>query len=159
MGAAIATEVTGEPSGEPVGNIVVAGGQKLHAISLGADQVAPLIDELPLLAVAMAAADGTSEVRGAAELRVKESDRIAAIGAALSAAGADFEELPDGWRIRAGTPRDARITTHGDHRIAMALAVAGWTGIARSVELDDLDCVAVSYPTFWSDARSLGALA
>jgi 3-phosphoshikimate 1-carboxyvinyltransferase len=159
MGAAIATEVTGEPSGEPVGNIVVAGGQKLHAISLGADQVAPLIDELPLLAVAMVAADGTSEVRGAAELRVKESDRIAAIGAALSAAGADFEELPDGWRIRAGTPRDARITTHGDHRIAMALAVAGWTGIARSVELDDLDCVAVSYPTFWSDARSLGALA
>jgi 3-phosphoshikimate 1-carboxyvinyltransferase len=159
MGVAIEVVVTGEPAGEPVGEITVTGGRSLRAISLGGDRVAPLIDELPLLAVAMAGADGTSVVRGAGELRVKESDRISAIGAAMTSAGAHFEELPDGWRIRRGTPQDAQITTHGDHRIAMALAVAAWAGVARSVELDDPDCVAVSYPSFWSDARSIGALA
>lgn len=145
--------------GEPAGDVEVRGGNRLRAISLDAPDIAPLIDELPLLAVAMAAADGTSEVRGAGELRVKESDRISAIGAALSAAGAQFAELPDGWRITRGKPRDARITTHGDHRIAMALAVAAWSGVASTVELDDPDCVAISYPTFWRDARLVGALA
>ena len=107
----------------------------------------------------MAAAEGTSEVRDAAELRVKESDRISAIGAALTAAGAEFEELPDGWRISRGEPREAKVATHRDHRIAMALAIAGWTGVATSVELDEPDCVAVSYPSFWRDARSIGAMA
>ena len=101
MGADIRVEQF-EFVGEPVGEIEVRGGDRLRAISLTADEVAPLIDELPLLAVAMAAADGTSEVRGAGELRVKESDRISAIGAALTAAGANFEELPDGWRITPG---------------------------------------------------------
>ncbi len=105
----------------------------------------------------MAAADGTSEVRGASELRIKESDRIAAIVAALAAAGASVEELPDGWRIARGRPRDARVVTRGDHRIAMAMAVAAWTGVAESVALDDRDCVAISYPTFWRDARLIGA--
>jgi 3-phosphoshikimate 1-carboxyvinyltransferase len=159
MDANIEATVNEDRAGEPVGDIVVRGGRTLRAISLGEDQVAPLIDELPLLAVAMAAADGTSEVNGAQELRVKESDRISAIGAALTAAGANFEELPDGWRISRGTPRAARITTFGDHRIAMALAIAAWTGVASSVQLDDADCVAVSYPSFWTDARSIGALA
>ncbi len=158
MGTDITTRVTADNVGEPVGEIVVRGGQQLRAISLGADDVAPLIDELPLLAVAMAAANGTSEVRGAGELRVKESDRIAAIGAALRAAGANFEELEDGWRISRGTPREANVVTHGDHRIAMAMAVAAWTGVATSVELDAPECVAVSYPTFWIDARRVGAL-
>jgi len=158
MGGEIEATVTDESTGEPVGDLIVHGGHRLKAVSLAADEIAPLIDELPLLAVAMAAADGTSEVRGAAELRVKESDRIAAIGAALTAAGAQFEELVDGWRISRGEPRDARIHTYGDHRIAMAMAIAGWTGVAASVELDDPDCVAVSYPSFWRDARSIGAL-
>jgi 3-phosphoshikimate 1-carboxyvinyltransferase len=157
MGADIEVLPGRADGGEPDGDIVVRGGQRLHAISLGADDVAPLIDELPLLAVAMAAADGISEVRGAHELRIKESDRIAAIGAALTAVGVEFEELEDGWRIRADRPRDAHVVTHGDHRIAMAMAVAAWIGVATSVELDDPQCVAVSYPSFWSDARSIGA--
>jgi 3-phosphoshikimate 1-carboxyvinyltransferase len=159
MGADVRTRVTEQRAGEPVGEIEVRGGSSLSAVSLGAADVAPLIDELPLLAVAMAAAKGTSEVRGAQELRVKESDRIAAIGAALTAAGANFEELSDGWRISRGTPRDAQIVTYGDHRIAMAMAIAAWTGVAASVGLDDPDCVAVSYPSFWDDARVVGALA
>ena len=157
MGADIELLPGRADAGEPDGDIVVRGGQRLHAISLGADDVAPLIDELPLLAVAMAAAEGISEVRGARELRIKESDRIAVIGAALSTAGVEFDELDDGWRIRADRPRDAHVVTHGDHRIAMAMAVAAWIGVATSVELDDPQCVAVSYPSFWSDARSIGA--
>jgi 3-phosphoshikimate 1-carboxyvinyltransferase len=145
--------------GEPVGDLTVRTADRLRAISLDGRRVPALIDELPLLAVAMAAAEGSSEVRGAAELRVKESDRIAAMAAALSAVGADVEELPDGWRIRRGQPRSATVTTHGDHRIAMALAVAAWSGIGASVVLDDPACVGVSYPTFWEDAARLAVTA
>jgi 3-phosphoshikimate 1-carboxyvinyltransferase len=158
MGADITATVIDERLGEPVGEIVVRGGAELRAISLGSSDVAPLIDELPLLAVAMAAATGRSEVRGARELRVKESDRIATMVTALSAAGARVDELDDGWRIERGTPRHAAITTNGDHRVAMAMAVAAWTGVAKEIELDDPGCVAVSYPSFWADARSIGAL-
>jgi 3-phosphoshikimate 1-carboxyvinyltransferase len=156
MGADIEVTAMIDEGGEPVGDLLVRSA-RLSATSVTSTQVPALIDELPLLAVAMAAADGTSEVRGAAELRVKESDRIGTMAAALEAAGARVEELPDGWRISRGTPRDAVISTHGDHRIAMAMAVAAWTGIATSVELDDPACVAVSYPSFWRDAAALGA--
>lgn len=157
MGADIMRRTDNDEVGEPSGEIVVRGGTSLHAIDLGPDAVPSLIDELPLLAVAMAAADGTSEVRGAAELRVKESDRISAMAAALAAAGAHVEELPDGWRISKGRARDARVRTHGDHRVAIAMAVAACTGVASCVELDDAECVCVSYPSFWDDARSVGA--
>jgi 3-phosphoshikimate 1-carboxyvinyltransferase len=81
------------------------------------------------------------------------------MAAALSAVGASVEELPDGWRISRGKPQDAHIVTRGDHRIAMAMAVAAWSGVARSVVLDDPECVAISYPSFWDDARRIGALA
>ena len=104
----------------------------------------------------MAAADGTSEVRGAGELRVKESDRIGAMTAALDAMGADVQMLPDGWRISRGRPADAQVSTRADHRIAMASAVAAWSGVARSVVLDNPDCVAISYPSFWRDAAAIG---
>ena len=159
MGADIAIEPGWEEGGEPVGDIVARTAGRLRAVSVGPERIPALIDELPVLAVAMAAADGTSEVRGAAELRVKESDRIAAMSAALSAAGAQVEELPDGWRISRGRPREAHITTHGDHRVAMAMAVAAWSGVATGVTLDDPNCVAVSYPSFWDDAEALGAVA
>jgi 3-phosphoshikimate 1-carboxyvinyltransferase len=155
MGAEIEVRETAVDGPEPVGEMTVRGGGKLHAIQLGADDVPGLIDELPLLAVAMAAADGTSELRGAAELRIKESDRIATVVAGLAAIGAHVEELPDGWRVRHGEPRDAAITTHGDHRIAIAFAVAAATGLAASVHLDDPDCVAVSYPGFFEDLAAL----
>jgi 3-phosphoshikimate 1-carboxyvinyltransferase len=79
------------------------------------------------------------------------------MAAALRDAGASVEELDDGWRISAGRPRSAQVVTAGDHRVAMAMAVAGWTGIAAEVALDDPACVDVSYPSFWRDAASLGA--
>ena len=130
-------------------------GRRLRAIAIAGDRVADVIDELPLIAVAMAAADGRSELRDAAELRVKESDRIALVVENLAAIGARVEERPDGWTVERGTPRAAAIRTAGDHRIAMAFAVAGLTGVAGTVTIDDPTAQPVSYPGFWSDLASL----
>mgnify|MGYP001823085947 CR=1 FL=1 len=142
---------------EPVGTIVVSGGQPLRAIDLSGDRVADVIDELPLIAMAMAAADGTSTLSGARELRVKESDRIARVVEGLQAVGAQAEEREDGWVVSRGTPREAAIRTDGDHRIAMSFAVAAATGVAGTVEIDDPACAAVSYPNFWTDMEHLAS--
>ena len=157
MGVEIETRVTGVSGSEPVGEMSVRGGRPLRSVTIGGGEVADLIDELPLIAIAMASVDEPSEVRDAGELRVKETDRIAAMVAGLDAIGAEVEELDDGWRVRRGAPRQARITTHGDHRIAIAFAVAGLTGVASAVELDDPECASVSYPTFWQDLDSVRA--
>ncbi|CAN5601850.1 3-phosphoshikimate 1-carboxyvinyltransferase [soil metagenome] len=159
MGAQIEVSAAADQGGEPIGDIVVRSAGRLQAVSVGPALVPALIDELPLLAVAMAGAEGTSEVCGASELRVKESDRIATMASALHAAGAKVEELSDGWRISRGRPRSAEVVTGGDHRVAMAMAVAGWTGIAAEVALDDPACVDVSYPSFWRHAASLSVAA
>jgi 3-phosphoshikimate 1-carboxyvinyltransferase len=151
MGVEIETRVTRVSGSEPVGEMSVRGGRPLRSVTIGGGEVADLIDELPLIAIAMASVEEPSEVRDAGELRVKETDRIAAMVAGLRAIGAEVEELDDGWRVRRGAPREARITTHGDHRIAIAFAIAGLTGVASSVELDDPECASVSYPTFWQD--------
>jgi 3-phosphoshikimate 1-carboxyvinyltransferase len=157
MGAHIDVEATDEAGPELVGDISVRGGDRLHAVTIGEDEVADMIDELPLVAIAMASCEGDSEVRDAGELRVKESDRIAATVAGLRAIGADATELPDGWRVRRGKPAAARITTHGDHRIAIAFAIAAAAGVAESVELDDPACTAVSYRGFWDDLAAVTA--
>jgi len=157
MGVEIETRVTGVSGSEPVGEMSVRGGRPLRAVSIDGGEVADLIDELPLIAIAMASVEEASEVRDAAELRVKETDRIAAMVAGLRSIGADVEELDDGWRVRRGEPREARIATHGDHRIAIAFAIAGLTGVASAVELDDPECASVSYPTFWQDLAAVRA--
>jgi 3-phosphoshikimate 1-carboxyvinyltransferase len=133
----------------------VRGGRTLEPLRIGGAETAALIDELPLLGVLMAVTGG--ELRDASELRVKESDRIAAVVAGLGSIGASVEELPDGWRVSPGSPRDASIATHGDHRIAIAFAVAALAGVASAVELDDPACVAVSYPTFWDHLATVVA--
>src|SRR6185437_10683146 len=104
--------------------------------------VPSMVDELPLLACLAARADGETVITGAHELRVKESDRIAAVVANLRAIGAEAEELPDGMRIR-GSKRPLRgsITTHGDHRLAMAFGILG-AASGDHVEVDDPGCVA-----------------
>ena len=157
MGADLEATVTDGSGPEPVGELHVRGGAALAAVEVSGPNVAALIDELPLVGVLMAAADGTSELRDASELRVKESDRIAATVAGLRAIGASVEELPDGWRVTGGTPREARVATHGDHRIAIAFSVAALAGVASAVELDHPECVAVSYPTFWDDLAEVVA--
>jgi 3-phosphoshikimate 1-carboxyvinyltransferase len=144
---------------EPLGDVVVTGGQRLEPIRLSGGRVAALIDELPLVGIAMGAANGTSELRDAGELRVKESDRIAATVAGLDAIGARVRELPDGWQVSPGSPRSARIQTHGDHRMAIAFAIGALAGVAGEVLLDDADCIAVSYPSFWDDLATASAAA
>jgi 3-phosphoshikimate 1-carboxyvinyltransferase len=139
--------------GEPVGDIRARGRGQLAPVTIAGTEAAALIDELPLLGVLMAATGG--ELRDAGQLRVKESDRISTMVAGLSAIGASVEELPDGWRVTPGSPGAASIVTHGDHRVAIAFAIAALTGAATSVTLDDPECVAISYPTFWSDLAGL----
>ncbi len=153
MGAAIAVLPKRSAGPEAVGDLIVRSADRLRPLRIGGAQVAQLIDELPLLAIAMAAADGVSELRDAAELRVKESDRITAVLAGLAAMGIQVEELPDGWRIAGGRrhDREVEVATQGDHRVAIAFAVAGLCGLAPVVTLDDAACASVSYPTLWSD--------
>lgn len=119
---------------------------------------AALIDELPVLAVGAALTPGTSEITGAGELRVKESDRITALVAGLRSLGADVEELPDGLRLRGVEAlHGARVDSLGDHRLAMAFAVAGMVADGET-EIAGAESAAVSDPGFWEQVASLGAL-
>ena len=156
MGADVSWEVEREECGEPVGTISVVP-RALSGVQVGAEQVPAMIDELPLLACLATCADGETEIRGAGELRVKESDRIAAVVQNLRLVGADAEELPDGLRVRGtNTSLGGAIRAHGDHRLAMAFGVLGALS-GNAVEVDDPDCVAVSYPGFWSDLARVTA--
>lgn len=140
---------------EPVSDLDVGTSREVRAFELGGPSVAELIDELPVLAVAAALLPGTTRISGATELRVKESDRIAAMAAGLSAMGADVIELDDGWQIRG--PRSlegARVSSFGDHRVAMALAVAGLLG-GGETEVESAECVEISYPGFWDQLEAL----
>jgi 3-phosphoshikimate 1-carboxyvinyltransferase len=154
-GADVRATVTGERAGEPFGDIEVRGGRPLQRIEVAGAEVAALIDELPLVGMLMAKTGG--ELRDASELRVKESDRVEAMVEGLAAIGASVKGRTDGWRVEPGTPRTARIATHGDHRIAIAFAIAAVSGVAASVELDDPGCVAVSYPGFWADLEKVAS--
>lgn len=134
---------------------VIARPSSLESVSVGAEMIPGMIDELPLLACVAAAAGIELEVSGAAELRVKESDRIAAVVTNLRALGVDAEELPDGFRVSGtGQPLSGTVTTHGDHRIAMSFGILARLP-GNAIEMDDPECVAVSYPGFWTDLESL----
>jgi 3-phosphoshikimate 1-carboxyvinyltransferase len=139
-----------EQSGEPTGDIVVRPGP-LRAVTVGADRVPSLIDEVPLLACLAARARGESRITGARELRVKESDRVAAVVGNLRAVGVEAHELPDGMVVvGSDAPLSGRVVTSGDHRLAMAFAVLG-AGTGGRISIDDPACVDVSYPAFWRD--------
>lgn len=164
MGADIEVVPAATAGPEPAGDVTVRSGRRLSAVELGADDVADVIDELPVLAVAMAAAEGTSTVRDAGELRVKESDRISLTVAGLETIGVAAQELHDGWRITGAPVRTGQgapgaapaIATAGDHRIAMAFAVADACGVGtRGCSVQDPACVDVSYPAFWADLAHL----
>ncbi len=145
---------------EPRGEVAVRHAP-LRAIGIAAPEAAGLIDELPLLALLAARAEGVSEIRGAAELRVKESDRIAASVALLRAFGAAVTELPDGWRIagpQALRAPAAAAPTAGDHRLAMTAAVAALAAApGGQTALDDDACVAISFPGFFELLQRLQA--
>ncbi|MEO5589941.1 MAG: 3-phosphoshikimate 1-carboxyvinyltransferase [Gemmatimonadaceae bacterium] len=127
----------------------------LRDITVEPSQIPAMIDELPLLACVAAAANITLDVSGAAELRVKESDRIATVTGNLRSIGVNATETADGFRV-VGTRSSLRgsVVTHGDHRIAMAFGVLSALP-GNDISIDDPDCVAVSYPAFWEDLKSM----
>jgi 3-phosphoshikimate 1-carboxyvinyltransferase len=157
MGARLSVGPTvGEP--EPLADLTVHAGA-LRGVEIGGALVPRAIDEIPILAVAAACAEGPTVVQDAAELRVKESDRIRTLASELGKMGVRIEERPDGLRI-GGRPggrapfRGARVSSWGDHRLAMALVVAALLGDGPSI-VEGIDCIATSYPDFVATCRQL----
>jgi len=154
MGAAIEVEPEGERGGEPIGRIRVRPAQ-LRGVEVGGADVPLAIDELPLVALVACFAEGTTTIRDAAELRRKESDRVATVTEALTALGGVVEPTEDGMVVEGtGALRGGTVDSHGDHRVAMLAAVAG-IAAEEGVEVRGMDAAAVSYPRFEDDLRSL----
>jgi 3-phosphoshikimate 1-carboxyvinyltransferase len=147
MGAEIDVKLTGDPSGEPIGDLRIRHSE-LHGTEVGPEEIPALIDEIPALTIAATQATGATAIRGASELRVKESDRVAALARGLAALGADVEELDDGLIVQGPSELGGgAVESHNDHRIAMAFAVAG-LATAERVRVRDWSCVDTSFPGF-----------
>jgi len=147
MGARIRVTPSDAGAGEPKGRVEVEGG-KLSGTTIAGAEIANVIDEIPVLAVAAALADGTTVISEASELRVKESDRLAVVALHLQAMGADVIEKPDGLVIQGGKPlHGALLASQGDHRVAMAFAIAGLFASGETV-IQSTECVDTSYPGF-----------
>lgn len=158
MGAAVdVTVTTPEGTPEPSGRITI-GGTRLQGTEVGGDEIPNLIDELPLVAVAGAIAEGQTSIRDAAELRTKESDRIATMAANLALMGVQVEEKEDGLLVTGTTKLSSgsAVQSRGDHRIAMAMAVLALYAEAP-VCINQVACIETSYPGFWKDLVELGA--
>jgi len=154
MGAEIEVEPRGEHGGEPAARLTVRSAA-LHGTEVGGAEVPLAIDELPLVALAACFAEGTTTIRDAAELRRKESDRIATVSEALNGLGGRVEPTDDGMVIEGtGGLRGGAISSHGDHRVAMLGAVAGLAS-SEGVEVAGMDAAAVSYPGFEADLAVL----
>jgi 3-phosphoshikimate 1-carboxyvinyltransferase len=166
MGADLDVQRGADVAGEPTGALRVRG-SRLRATDIGADEVPATIDELPVLAVAAAFADGTTTISGAQELRVKESDRIATVTAMLAALGAQVSATADGMIIHGSAPRGgaalgtaprggAQVATAGDHRLVMAAAVAA-LACREPVAIAQPEAAAVSFPAFFDTLARLRA--
>ena len=157
MGADITLENEHRQSGEAVADLKVRHA-KLHGLAVGGSIAGRAIDELPLLALAGAFAEGKTLVTGAAELRVKESDRLAVLVENLAGLGVHIEAFDDGFVVRGiHGPLGGNFRSHGDHRMAMLGAVAGIAS-REGVQVEGFECVSVSYPAFLDDLQSLGVL-
>jgi 3-phosphoshikimate 1-carboxyvinyltransferase len=148
----------GSDTWEPFGEITVRGAALRGTVISGAE-IPNVIDELPLIAVAAALAEGDTLVRDAAELKVKESDRIATVTDNLRRIGVDAEARPDGFRIRGGARliAGARLESFGDHRIAMALGILSGSAPGPTT-ICGAECTDTSYPGFWEDLTTLGGV-
>jgi len=154
MGADIRIENERQSGGEPVGDIVVRHAA-LHGTEIPEVLVPDMIDEFPALFIAAAAASGSTVIRGAAELRVKESDRLATMAAGLRVLGIEVDETPDGGTIHGGRLVGGTVDSHGDHRIAMSFAIAGLLA-ETPVTITDCSNVATSFPGFIELANGCG---
>jgi 3-phosphoshikimate 1-carboxyvinyltransferase len=152
MGARVSVENQREVAGEPVGDLV-ARSSGLRGTTVGGALVPLAIDEISLVALLGLFADGETVVTDAAELRAKESDRLAVVANGLAALGGDITATADGWRIRRSRLAQGRVESQGDHRMAMLFALAAAVG--HGAEIAGADCVAISYPSFWSDLERL----
>ena len=154
MGADI-TLLNINEEGEPVADLLIRSSQ-IHGTTVEGSIIPTLIDEIPMIAVMAAFAEGTTVIRDAAELKVKESDRIAVVTEGLRRMGADIQPTEDGMIIHGGKPlQGAKINSYLDHRIAMSFAVAG-TICDGTMDIVKGDCVNISYPEFYKDLYSLG---
>lgn len=158
MGASLRYEERRDPIGEPIADIV-ASASKLHGAAPPARRAPAMIDEFPILSVVAAFAHGETRIVGAADLRMKESDRIAQMVEGLRACGVDAEELPDGLVVRGKGPKSVRggaeVRTHDDHRVAMSFLVLGMAS-REPVIVDDAEMIATSFPGFAELMRGLG---
>ncbi|PZO55573.1 MAG: 3-phosphoshikimate 1-carboxyvinyltransferase [Alphaproteobacteria bacterium] len=158
MGAKISYEERRDPIGEPIADMVVSA-SKLRGAAPPPRRAPAMIDEFPILATVAAFAEGETRIVGAAELRVKESDRIALMVEGLRACGVDAEELPDGLVVSGGGPKSvkggATIRTHGDHRVAMSFLVLGMAS-KEPVTVDEAEMIGTSFPGFAACMAGLG---
>ena len=154
-GAVIEVQIETEEAGEPIGRVTIAAGHQ-RGFSIAPSEVPAVIDEVPALGAlgTLLPAGSVMEVRGAAELRVKESDRITALARGFRAMGADILEYPDGFRIEARPLHGATVDAAGDHRLAMAFAIAG-AGASSPTTITGADAVDVSYPGFFQELERL----
>ena len=154
MGANVGADPFDEDGGEPVSSLRALPSQ-LVATSVGGDEVPAMIDEFPVLAILAGRAEGVTSITGASELRHKESDRIKVLAENLRAVGVKAEELSDGLEIEGGDhPLEGRVSSHNDHRIAMAFGVLGALE-GNQIEIDGADVADVSFPNFWGLLRDL----
>jgi len=154
MGAQIATANVADRAGEPVGDLIVRGAE-LKGTTIAGDEIPTLIDEIPILVVAAALASGTTVIKDAKELRVKETDRITAMVQGLTRLGAFVEELEDGLIVKGGASLSSgRVSTFSDHRIAMSFYILS-KAASIDIGLDDSECVNISYPSFFTDMEEL----
>jgi 3-phosphoshikimate 1-carboxyvinyltransferase len=154
MGADIAVMPGEDQGGEPYGDVCVRA-SALHGVTVGGERVVRMIDEFPIFAVAAACAEGMTIVRDAEELRHKESDRITALGGELRRLGVNFAETADGFTIQGGPVQGGEVDAHGDHRLALSLAVAGLAAQAP-VQVRGAHIMAESFPGFADMLRALG---
>lgn len=145
-----------EESSEPVADIYVRSSE-LRSAQFSGDMIVRMIDEIPILALAGTQAEGQTVIQNASELRVKESDRISVTTQELKRIGADIEELEDGMIIRGKTKlKGGKCYSHGDHRIAMTLAIAGLIS-QEGTRVNDIECINTSFPDFWNMLNSIGS--
>lgn len=157
MGADIEVRNIREVSGEPVADIHCSGGGELNAVTITEEDVPSLIDEFPILCVAATQANGVTSIRGAKELRVKESDRIKSMATELGKMGVEIEEFEDGLSIRGkGVLKGGDIESYGDHRIAMAMSIAALIAEGKTI-IRGISSVNISFPGFFDIVRRLTA--